>query len=115
MPYTPTLDGTQAFAIPASPITINSVAYIAEDIDIQNPTKIVGIFDANAIPTGQALIPQNPTGTMTLQLATGSTVVPPKGGTFSLVGGTWYVTDVGTAFKQGEYTKVKVGFVNKIN
>lgn len=115
MPYTPTLDGTQAFAIPASPITINSVAYIAEDIDIQNPSKIVEIADANAVPIGQAIIPKNPTGTMTLQLATAATVVPPKGGTFMLVGGTWYVTDVGTAFKQGEYTKVKCSFVNKIN
>ncbi len=115
MPYTPTQDGTQAFAIGASPLTINSVAYIAEDIDIQNPTKIPQIADANGIPTGQVIIPQNPTGTMTLQLATSNTVVPPKAQTFTMFGSTWYVTDVGTAYKQGEYVKVKVSFVNKIN
>lgn len=115
MPYTPFQDGTQAFAIGSSPVTINSVVYIAEDIDIQNPTKIVGIADANAIPTGQAIIPQNPTGSMTLQLATAATVVPPKGTIFTLFGSSWYVTDVGTAYKQGEYVKLKVSFVNKIN
>jgi hypothetical protein len=45
MPYTPFQDGTQAFAIPASPVTINSVAYIAEDININNGTDIKTIKD----------------------------------------------------------------------
>lgn len=115
MPYTPTQDGAQAFAIPASPLTINSVTYIAEDIDIQNPTTIPELKDANGIPIGQALIPQNPKGTMTLQLATSGTAVPPKASIFTLFGASYYVADVGTSYKQGEYTKVKVSFVGKIN
>ena len=115
MPYTPTQDGTQAFAIPSSPITINSVTYIQEDMTIVNPTKIVEIADSNAIPTGQTLIPKNSTGTMKTQLATAATVVPARGGTFTAVGATWYVTDVSTAYVQGDYVKVNVSFVMKIN
>ena len=34
MSYTPLQDGTQAFGIPDSPITINSVSYILEEINI---------------------------------------------------------------------------------
>ncbi len=52
---------------------------------------------------------------MKLQLATGATVVPPKGGTFTIFGATWYVTDVSTAYQQGEYTKVNVSAVKQIN
>jgi len=115
MPYTPTQDGTEAFAIPASPVTINAVTYIAEDITVNNPSQVKEIADANAVPIGQALIPKNPSGTMKLQLATVNTVVPPKHSTFSLFGSTWYVTDVSTAYQQGEYTKVNVSFVCKIN
>lgn len=115
MAYTPTQDGAQAFAIPSSPVTINSVTYIAEDITVNNPTKIVEIADSNAVPTGQALIPKNPTGTMKLQLATVATPVPLKHAIFTLFGSSWYVTDVSTAYQQGEYTKVNVSFVNKIN
>ncbi len=115
MPYTPTQDGTQAFAIPASPVTINSVTYIAEDINITNPAKVIEINDSNAIPTGQTIIPKNSTLTMKLQLATINTVVPGRGQTFTLVGATFYVTDVGTAYQQGEYVKVNVSGVCKIN
>lgn len=115
MPYTPFQDGTQGFAIPASPVTINAVTYIAEDIQVTNPTRIVDIADGTGIPTGQTLIPGKPTGTMKLQLATASTPVPPKGTIFTLFGGSWYVTDVGTAFTQGGYTYYNVSFVSKIN
>lgn len=115
MPYTPFQDGTQGFAIPASPVTINAVVYIAEDIQVTNPTTIVDIKDANGVPTGQVLIPGKPTGTMKVQLATVNTPVPPKGTIFSLFGSSWYVADVGSSYTQGGYIYYNVSFVQKIN
>lgn len=115
MPYTPTQDGTQAFAIPASPVTINSVVYIAEDINIANGSDIKTIKDANGVLSGRAIIQGDITGTCTLQLATSATALPPKGTIFTLFGISFYVTDVGIAFKQGDYTKVNMSFVYKIN
>ncbi len=115
MSYTPFQDGTQAFAIPASPVTINSVAYIAEDININNGTDIKTIKDANGILSGRAILQGDIVGTCTLQLATNATALPPKGTIFTLFGISFYVTDIGTAYKQGDYTKVNMGFVYKIN
>lgn len=115
MSYTPFQDGTQAFAIPPSPVTINSVAYIAEDITLNNPSTIVDIKDSNGIPSGQAILQGKTGGTMKLQLATNATAVPPKGTIFTLFGASYYVTDVSSAFAQGAYTYVNVTFVQKIN
>lgn len=115
MAYTPTQDGTQAFAIGASPVSINSVAYIAEDIQLQHPMTVKEIKDSNAIPIGQTLIPENTTGTAKLQLATSATAVPPRGQSFTLYGVSWYVKDVGEAYTQGDYVKVNISFVRSIN
>lgn len=115
MAYTPLQDGTQAFAIPASPVTINAVTYIAEDITINNPTKIVDIADSNGIPSGQAILQAKITGTMKLQLATSGTALPPKGTDFTLFGAHYFVTDVSEVFAQGAYTYVNCSFVMKIN
>ena len=115
MAYTPLQDGTQAFAIPASPVTINAIAYIAEDITLNNPSKIVDITDSNGIPSGQAILQAKVVGTMKLQLATNATAVPPKGNTFTLFGATYYVTDVSEAFVAGAYTYCNCSFVMKIN
>lgn len=115
MAYTPLQDGTQAFAIGSSPVTINSVAYIAEDIQIQHPSTVKEIKDSNAIPTGQVLIPENSTGTMKLQLATAATAVPARNQSFTLYGVLWYVKDVGEAYTQGDYVKINVSFVRSIN
>lgn len=115
MAYTPFQDGTQAFGIPDSPITVNSVTYIAEDIELSFPTTVVEIKDPNGIPTGQVLIPQVITGTAKLQLATGSTVFPPLGLTFTLQGATFYVSEVGRAYSQGAYQYANISFRMKIN
>jgi len=115
MPYTPTQDGTQAFGIPASPVTINSVAYILEDVDIQSDSANPVLRGADGIPIGQAIVPDRATLSGTLQLATASTAVPPVGNSFTAYGSTWLVKSVGTAYKQGDYTKVKISAVYKIN
>jgi hypothetical protein len=115
MAYTPFADGTQAFGIPASPLTINAVTYIAEDINLANPTTIVDIKDANGIPSGQNILQGKITGTCKLQLATAATPPPPKGTVFTLFGASYYVTDVGSAYTQGGYTYYNMSFVQKIN
>ena len=115
MPYTPFQDGTQAFGISASPITVNAVTYIAEDINISHPTTVVEIKAPTGVPTGAVVIPEANTGTATLQLATGSTVVPSVTGTFTMFGATWILTEVGEVYTQGQYVKVNVSFRMKIN
>jgi hypothetical protein len=115
MAYNVFQDGTQLFGIPASPVSINSVTYIAEDVSINHPMQVVEIKDANGIPIGQTLIPGNPTGTCKLQFATSSTPIPPRGQTFTLAGVTWWVTTVGEKYTQGAYAYTDIGFVLKIN
>ena len=107
-------DGTQLFGIPSSPVTINSVVYIAEDISITRPAKVVEINLPDGSPVGQAIIPGNPTGTMKLQFATYTTAVPPIGNTFTMLGSTWYTTSVSDKYTQGAYAYVDVGVTKQI-
>ncbi len=115
MAYTPYQDGTQAFGIPDSPITIATVAYIAEDIQISNPSAVAEIKDPNGIPTGQVLMPQVSTLTAKLQLATGSTTIPARNATFTLQGATWILSDVGASYTQGAYVYANISARQKIN
>ncbi len=115
MAYTPFQDGTQAFGIPDSPISVNSVDYIAEDISLQMGQQRVEIKDTNGVPTGQVLIPQVITGSAKLQLATGTTAIPARQGTFTLQGQDFVLENVGVAYTQGAYTYVNVTFVQVLN
>lgn len=115
MAYTPFQDGSQVFGIPDSPVSINSVTYIAEDIQISKPSQVVEIKDENGIPTGQVIIPQVITGSCKLQLADDSTGIPSIGQTFDLQGATFYVSEVGQTFTQGAYAFVNVSFRMQIN
>lgn len=115
MPYTPFQDGTQVFAIPDSPISINSVSYIAEAIQITHPGSVVEIKDEDGIPTGQVIIPENAALTATLQKASSSTTLPLPTNTFSLQGATWILTEVGDTYTQGQYSKANISARRKIN
>lgn len=115
MAYTPFQDGTQVFGIPDSPVTINSVAFIAEDINISKPSQVVEIADPDGIPTGQVIIPKVITGTCKLQLADDSVSPPSIGQTFDLQGATWYVSEVGQVYTQAAYAFVNVSFRMQIN
>lgn len=107
-------DGTQKFGIPDSPITINSVVYIAENITLNAAAKVVEINAADGSPVGQAIIPGNPTGTAKLQFATYSTVKPTTGATFTLQGHVYYVTSVGETQSQGAYASCDIGITQQI-
>lgn len=114
MAYSPFQDGTQLFGIPDSPVTINSVAYIAEDISINYPTNRVEIKDPNGIPIGQVFLPQVINGTAKLQFAASATIAPVLGSTFTLEGATWYVSNVGKRYSQGAYAYVDITFYLQI-
>lgn len=115
MAYSPFSDGTQAFGIPDSPVSINSVTYIAEDINLSAGQQVVEIKDPNGVPIGQTFIPQVITGTAKLQLAASNTAIPTRNQTFSLQGQTFVVESVGTAYTQGAYTYVNITFRQKLN
>lgn len=110
-------DGTQKFGIPDSPVTINAITYIAEDISITRPVKVVEISDSSGAPIGQTHVPGNPTGTAKLQFASSTTAVP-AGGTglsFTLEAVQYYVTQVGEKYTQGQYAYCDISFAKKIN
>lgn len=115
MPYTPTQDGTQAFGIPDSPVTIDGVTYILENFQIQQGTSVAEIRLPNGVPSGRTYIPEVITATATLQKATQATAIPARGASFDAFGATWYVTEVGDDYQQGQYTKIPVTLANKIN
>jgi hypothetical protein len=107
-------DGTQLFGIPASPLTINSVTYIAEDISFSQNSKVVEIMLPDGSPSGQVIVLGNSTGTAKLQFATYATPVPPGGATFTMFGSTWYVTSVSPKYSQGAYAYVDIGLTKQI-
>lgn len=114
MAYTPFQDGTQAFGIPDSPITIDGVTYIAEDIQINNPQNVAEIKNQDGTPTGQVLMPQVETGSAKLQLATAETAVPERNEDFELQEKTYIVENVGVSYTQGQYTYVNITFRARI-
>lgn len=110
-----TQDGTQRFAIPNSPITINSVTYIAEDINVEEPSEIVDIEDDEGVPTGQVIIAKKKRLTCTLQMAASNTAVPAVGQTFSFEGSNYYVESAGKNEAQKQYAKIPLSAVVQIN
>lgn len=102
-------------------LTINSVAYIGENISVSLPTKMIESMNEVGVDNKTILIEKKFTGSATLQLASSATVSPSRGHTFSITpvgGGTarqCWVTEVGEAFTQDGETKVSINFVQKLN
>ena len=110
-----TSDGTQRFGIKDSPLNINNVTYIAEDLTLDNPGTTVEIKDQDGSPTGQTIITENPRLSGTLQLATNSTVLPPIGTVFEVDSANYILESTGRGESQGGYAKVPFTAVAKIN
>ena len=110
-----TQDGTQRFGVPNSPITINSVTYIAESVSFEKPSTRVQIADDEGLPTGGVIIPQELRLTCTLQLANSSTVVPGVGETFTFDTTNYYVESVTRDENQAQYAKLNLTAVEVIN
>ena len=101
-------------------VSIVSVAYVAESINVDKSTSVIEQKNEYGVPTGQVLIEQIPTGSMTLQLASSSTVAPSIGAAFTLVpvgGGsaTFLISKVGEQFSQDGETKLSVDFRKQLN
>ena len=114
-----TSDGTQAFGIESSPITINSVVYVLEGLTFNYTGARADINDSNGEPLGSTVIPGRIETSGTIQLATGSTAVDVRGQTFVLSGtrddGTYLIVDCSEAQTQGDYVKVSFNGYHKIN
>ena len=116
-----TADGTQAFGIQDSPVTINSVTYVAESMSFTYGSNRVDVNDSNGEPLGSVIVPNRVEGSATLQYATGSTANPTIGQEMTLNStdgrnnATYLLTEVGDAQTAGDYSKVSVSFYKKIN
>ena len=114
-----TSDGTQSFGIEVSPVTINSVDYVAEDFNATYAGNRVDINDSNGEPLGSTTVPQRVEFSATLQYATASTANPTIGQEMVLASGrnatTYVLTEVGDAQTQGDYAKCSVSGYKKIN
>ena len=89
-----TSDGTQAFGIQDSPVTINSVTYVAEALNFTYPANRVDINDSNGEPLGATIVPGRIEFSGTVQLASDATY-PSKGWVLSTGGNTYKVFETG--------------------
>ncbi len=108
-------------------ITINSVAYIAENITPTKSDIVIQRRGATNLPTGAAFVAEFQTGSATLQLATSSTALPGTFGEsdvnkftadlFSIGSGThqWAITRVGRTYAQADHFKVDIDFQKLVN
>jgi len=114
-----TSDGTQAFGIQDSPVTINSVTYVAEALNFTYPANRVDINDSNGEPLGATIVPGRVEFSGTVQLASDATAVPAIGQEMVLSGGrttgTFLITEASDAQTQGDYAKVSLSGYKKTN
>ena len=102
-------------------LTINSVTYVAEQIEVRRPSFVIERRDQLNKPNGQVIDEDFVTGTATLQLATGATVIPQIGQTFqetfvAAIGAeTFILSEIGQPEAQGDAKKVPVSFRKKYN
>jgi hypothetical protein len=112
-------DGTVQYG--SRSLTINAVAYVADNITVNRPSKAVDRTNNLGEPTGSVGIADFVTGSCTLQLAADATAEPTNGLTFATtfdsgIGSeTFYLTSVSRAeVKDGE-KKINVTFKKKYN
>ena len=101
-------------------VTIDTVAYVAENISIDAPSTVIEQKDEYGVPSGQVIVEGFVTGTATLQLASSATTLPAIGDAFQIttIGGTavyFLVSQVGQAFSQDAETKCNISFRKRIN
>lgn len=107
----PTNDGNVPYG--AYLVTIGGTAFVGENISPQSPTSIIERRDSLNAPSGQVFVPDFESATMTVQRPAASTAKPARGATASFpanadMSGTWYVSEVGAEFQQGEVQKFNV-------
>lgn len=112
-------DGSIPYGAPT--LSINSVSYIVESMDIQRPTNVIERRNGSNEPSGSVGIANFVTGTATLQKASTSTAIPLPGLTFSYtddsgVGAeTHVITEVSQPRSQGDAVKFNISFRKQYN
>jgi len=112
-------DGTVQYG--SRVLTVNAVAYIAEQLEVRRPTVIIERRSELNAPNGQVQTDDFVTGTATLQLASGATIIPVNGDTFtatfitSVGAETFFLSEVSQPESQGDSRKVSVTFRKKYN
>ena len=114
-----TSDGTQAFGIESSPVTINSVTYISEGLNFSLNGNRSEIADSNGEPIGATVVDGLTEVSGTLQLATGSTAVDIRQHSMTLSGtrndGEYVIVSCSEAETQGDYVKLSFNAYKKLN
>lgn len=114
-----TSDGTQAFGIESSPVTINGVTYVVEGLSFGYEGERKDILDSNGEPLGATTVPGFRTVSGTLQLAASDTAVDVRQESMTLSGtrndGEYILTDCSEAETQGDYVKVSFNGYKKLN
>jgi len=96
-------------------LSINSVNYIADNIEVTRPTNVIERNDQINEANGWVAVPGHVTGTATLQLATGSTAIPVLGNTFSTtIGGataeTFVIVELSAPEDKASEKKINISF-----
>ena len=108
-------------ALGTQTVTIATIAFVADNIQITRPTVLVESFTGQGAANKEAIVEKNSTGTMTLQALSSSTAAPARGAAFTLIpagGGAainFKITEVGETYGIDEETKFAVSFRGKIN
>ena len=114
-----TRDGTQAFGIEDSPVTINAVTYVMENASFTYGSNVPEVVDGNGEAIGRTIVPSPVEGTATLQLAASDTALPALGNEFTTSGDrnadTYIITEVSDTQSSGDYEKVNISFYAKLN
>lgn len=117
--YTTFSDGAVAFG--SQLITIATVVYVADDIDIQRGTRELDQNNELGVPDKQVLIRTKKRGTLTLQLPTATAAGPALYATVPIkpLGGgvaqNYLISNLGDKFTAEGITKLSVSVVEKLN
>jgi len=102
-------------------LTINSVAYVADNVAVERPSKIIERTNEIDEPSGWVGYAGFVSGTAQIQLASGATVIPVAGFTFSTTfvasidAETFTLTDVSQPEEKGGEKKVNISFKKNYN
>lgn len=102
-------------------VTIATVAFVAEDIDIRDGSREIDAHNEFGVPSKQALVATKLRGTLTLQCPSATVAPPAKFATVPItpIGGgsalNFLILEVGQRFTHMGETKIPITVVQKLN
>ena len=98
-------------------ITISSASFVAESISFTEASSVIERRNELNAPSGQIITPDFVTGTAVVQRPATSTAIPDVGdvvvlpsGALGGFTGSFYVSDIGPAYAQGDNQKFNLSF-----